>query len=108
MTELGLSRAAGQTFLGARLLAALVLLAQPALAAGIDSRAYTCAGLQALVAQRGFVFISQATFGDFVVANGSYCAGGQIVQLRSVLTSDQPECPVNYCTGRSSSAGGGM
>ncbi len=69
----------------------------PAYAAGIDSRAYSCAELQSLIAARGFVFISQATFGDFVVANVSFCASGSIVQTRSVATRDGPECPVNYC-----------
>ena len=72
----------------------------PAAAAGIDSRAYTCAGLQALVQARGFVFISQATFGDFVVANASFCSRGMFTQIRTVATSDNPECPVNYCVGR--------
>ena len=83
------------------LILAVVFINPPALAAGIDSRAYTCAGLQALIAARGFVFIGNADFEDFVVANASYCAGGQFIQLRSVATSDQPECPVNYCVGRS-------
>ena len=72
------------------------------LAAGIDSRVYTCAALQALVASQGFVFISSPVFGDFVVANASYCNGGSRVQLRSVPTSDQPECTVNYCVPTSS------
>jgi hypothetical protein len=77
-------------------------LSSPAFAAGIDSRSYTCADLQALIAARGFVFISQATFGDFVVANKSYCtAGGAVVlELRSVATADRPECLVNYCVPR--------
>jgi hypothetical protein len=66
-------------------------------AAGIDSRSYTCGELQSLVASRGFVFISQATFGDFVVANDYYCQGGSVLQTRSVATRDSAECPVNYC-----------
>ena len=72
-------------------------LMTPAYAAGIDSRTYTCADLQALIAMKGFVFI--ATFGDFVVANSSYCHGTGIgmLQLRSVATADRPECLVNYC-----------
>jgi hypothetical protein len=83
--------------------AALALLA-PAYAAGVDSRAYTCAALQSMIAARGFVFISQPAFGDFVVANVSYCSGGvgggAVLQVRSVPTSDNPECLINYCDTR--------
>jgi hypothetical protein len=76
-------------------------LCSSAVAAGIDSRTYTCADLQGLIAAHGFVFISQATFGDFVVANASYCAAGAtVLQLRSVATADRPECLVNYCVPR--------
>ena len=72
-----------------------------ALAAGIDSRTYTCADLQGLIAAHGFVFISQATFGDFVVANASYCAAGAtVLEWRSVATADRPECLVKYCVPR--------
>jgi hypothetical protein len=74
-------------------------------AAGIDSRTYTCAGLQAVIMAQGFVFISQPAFGDFVVSNVSYCSGGNTLQLRSVPTADNPECLVNYCVGRN--LGGG-
>ena len=70
-----------------------------AFAAGVDSRSYTCASLHGLIGAQGFVFISQP-FGDFVVASGYYCGGGQVLQLRSVPTLDTPQCPVNYCTGR--------
>ena len=79
-------------------------------AAGIDSRAYTCPALQSLIATKGFVFISLPAFGDFVVANVSYCGGGGVLQLRSVPTTDNPECVVNYCVSRgtASSGGGGM
>jgi hypothetical protein len=81
--------------------AGLSALASPGLANGIDSRAYTCGDLHALIAKQGFVFISQATFGDFVVAEVSFCAGNSELQTRWVATRDQPECPVNYCVGRS-------
>jgi hypothetical protein len=67
----------------------------------VDSRAYTCSGLQSLIAAHGFVFISRATFGDFVVANRRYCSDGEVLELRSVATSDNPECLVNYCVSRS-------
>jgi hypothetical protein len=78
---------------------AALALTTSAWAAGIDSRSYTCDALHALVAARGFIFISQATFGDFVVANQSYCSGGSHVQWRSVATADDPECVINYCVG---------
>jgi len=83
-------------------------------AAGIDSRAYTCPALQSLIAARGFVFISQPAFGDFVVADVSYCSGagsgGGVLQLRSVPTTDSAECLVNYCVSRGmmGGSGGGM
>ena len=85
------------------IVASLVFLSCPAAAAGIDSRAYSCTALQSLIAGQGFVFISAATFGDIVVANASYCGGGDVFQLRSVATSDRPECPVNYCAAYTSS-----
>jgi hypothetical protein len=75
-----------------------------AFAAGVDSRAYTCAGLHALIAANRFVFIKYPSFMDFVVASASYCSGGEILQLRSVPTSDNPECLVNRCRAR---GGGG-
>jgi hypothetical protein len=84
----------------------LLVLAHPVLAAGIDSRAYTCSSLQALIAAQRFVFISAVTFGDFVVADSSVCQAGGQIELRSVLTADQPECPVNYCRGGGGSGGG--
>ena len=88
---------------------AVMIAGHPVFAAGIDSRAYTCGGLRSLIATHGYVFISQATFGDFVVANPSYCAGGHIVEPRSVATSDNPECVVNYCVPRDTgSFEGGM
>ena len=73
-----------------------------AFAAGVDSRAYTCDGLHALVGANHFVFINYPSFMDFVVANGSYCSAGEMLGLRSVPTSDNPECLVNYCRKRPS------
>jgi hypothetical protein len=82
-------------------------LSSPTLAAGIDSRTYTCAGLQSVVMANGFVFISQPAFGDFVVANASYCGGAAPqLQFRSVPTTDRPECLMNYC-GTPPNRGGG-
>ena len=91
-----------------RLLPALLLIvaamafSPSASAAGVDSRAYTCDGLHALVAANRFVFINYPSFMDFVVANSSFCSSGEILQLRSVPTSDTPECLVNYCRKRPS------
>lgn len=86
------------------LFVAAMTLSVSAVAAGIDSRAYTCDGLHALIAANRFIFINYPSFMDFAVANSASCSGGEIIQLRSVPTSDNPECLVNYCRGRS---GGG-
>ena len=91
-------------------LAGMLLVSGAAAANGVDSRAYSCTGLQSLIAQHGFVFISQATFGDFAVADRSFCTGGNILELRTVATGDAPECPINYCVSRDSGfvSGNGM
>jgi len=82
-----------------------MILSSSAFAAGIDSRTYACADLQALIGARRFIFINNPTFGDFAVADASVCGGGGAARLvlRSVLTTDRPECLVNYCTLNSSS-----
>ena len=75
-------------------------LSSPAVAAGIDSRNYTCPELQRLILSNRFIFINNPNFEDFVVSNVSYCSGGGIsgiIRLRTVPTKDLPECPVNYC-----------
>jgi hypothetical protein len=82
--------------------AAVAFLYSPTFATGIDSRAYYCADLRALIAANGFVFISSPALGDFVVANAYYCSGGERIASRSVATRDTPECVVNYCESRSS------
>jgi len=80
---------------------ALQILANTSgLAAGIDSRAYSCAALHQLIGAQGFVFVAQPAFGDFVVSSAYYCTGGELVQPRSVPTTDNLECPVNYCVSR--------
>ncbi len=91
------------------ILAAMAISAS-AFAAGINSRAYTCAGLRSLITVQGFVFINNPDFEDFVVANVSSCGGGGSAQLqrRSVPTADGAECPVNYCTSTDAMGGGGM
>ena len=90
---------------------ALVLAAMAfgpsALAAGIDSRTYTCPGLQALIAANRFVFINTPGFGDFAVSDHAYCSFSEIIVRRSVPTSDNPECIVNYCKPPSESRGAG-
>ena len=83
------------------LIVALVLFGSSAFAAGVDSRAYTCDGLHALVAANRFVFVNYPSYMDFVVANASYCSSGEIIQLRSVPTSDTPQCLVNRCRNHS-------
>jgi hypothetical protein len=76
-------------------------------AAGIDSRSYTCANLQALITAQRFVFINNPDFLDFVVADVYYCGGpAPLLQLRNLPTLDRPECPVNYCI-RAHTNGGG-
>jgi hypothetical protein len=74
------------------LVISVAIVGSVAHAAGVDSRTYTCAALHSRITEHGFVFISQATFGDFAVANASHCSGGgKILELRSVATSDYPE-----------------
>ena len=77
-----------------------MIFASSGFAAGVDSRAYTCAGLQALVATKGFVFIGNPEFQDFIVAGEYYCSGNERMDLRSIATSDNPQCPVQYCVTR--------
>ena len=84
------------------LIVAAMVFSPSASAAGVDSRAYTCDGLHALVTANRFVYINYPSFMDFVVANGSYCSAGEMRGLRSVPTSDNPECLVNYCRKRPS------
>jgi hypothetical protein len=84
------------------LIAAAITFSFSAFAAGVDSRAYNCDGLHALVVANRFVFINYPSFMDFVVANGSYCSAGEMLGLRSVPTSDNSECLVNYCRKRPS------
>jgi len=76
--------------------AAVVAFGSSAFAAGIDSRAYTCAGLHALIAQQGFVYIG-SPFQDFAVADVYFCSGSNRLEPRSVATSDNPQCAIPYC-----------
>jgi hypothetical protein len=84
------------------LIVAALSFSVSAFAAGVDSRGYTCDGLHALVVANRFVFINYPSFMDFGVANGSVCSAGEMLGLRSVPTSDNPECLVNYCRKRPS------
>jgi hypothetical protein len=92
------------------LLLGTIAVSSTAFAAGIDSRTYTCADLHSLIVAKRFVFINNPTFEDFVVANASYCAGGEggsaQLKLRSVPTTDSPECLVNYCASAPNMSGG--
>jgi hypothetical protein len=84
--------------------AALMPFASSGFAAGVDPRAYSCGALQGLVAANRFIFINTPGFDDFVVADASSCSGSEIIQRRSVPTTDTAECVVNYCKNR----GGGV
>ena len=95
----------GRSLAGLALVLGAMALAPATFAAGIESHTYTCADLQRLIAAKGFVFIGAPDFGDFVVADASYCGGGAQVQLRSVPTTDRAECIINYCVPAS---GGGI
>ena len=64
---------------------------------GINQDYEAIGDLHALIASQGFIFISQPAFGDFVVSGRNYCGGVDLVQLRSVPTTDNPQCVVNYC-----------
>jgi hypothetical protein len=76
---------------------AAIAFSSSAFAAGIDSRAYTCTALHALIAAQRYVFIGNPDFQDFVVADVSSCPAESVLQLRSVSARDNPECLVNYC-----------
>ncbi len=83
------------------LVAAAVAFSSSSLAAGIDSRAYTCGELHALIAARGFVYIG-IPFQGFAVSGANFCSGDERLETRSVATSDNPECVVPYCETRPS------
>jgi hypothetical protein len=88
------------------LVLAATLCAFPAFAAGIDSHAYSCSALHALIATKGFVFIGNPDFQDFVVSRAEGCSGDYYIQVRSVPTSDDAQCPVNYCIPANGPGGG--
>jgi hypothetical protein len=81
------------------LLASAHALLSPAEAAGIDSHAYSCADLQALIAAHRFVFIGNPDFQDFAVADQSECPAEGTLVWRTVPTRDRPECLVYMCGG---------
>ena len=60
--------------------AAVVAFGSSAFAAGIDSRAYTCGGLNALIAQRGFVYIG-IPFQNFAVSGANFCSGNERLEI---------------------------
>jgi hypothetical protein len=84
--------------------AAVLVCASQAFAAGVDPRAYTCAGLHALIAQRGFVYLG-IPFQGFVVSSANFCGGAERLEPRSVSTSDTAQCTVPYCEYRPSQEG---
>lgn len=86
------------------LIAALLVSGAQAVAAGVDPRAYTCAGLHALIAQRGFVYLG-IPFQGFVVSGANFCGAAERLEPRSVGTSDTAQCTVPYCEYRPSQEG---
>jgi len=81
------------------LIMALLTSGSSAFAAGIDSRSYTCGGLNALIAARGVVYIA-SPFQGFAVAGGNFCSGSDRLEARTLATSDNPQCAVPYCEAR--------
>jgi hypothetical protein len=79
---------------------ALAVFGSSTFAAGINSRVYSCAGLQGMIAARGFAYIGNPNFQDFVVSGPQFCSGSDRIELRSVATSDNPECAVRHCSSR--------
>jgi hypothetical protein len=70
---------------------ALLASGSSAFAVGIDLRTYTCGGLNALIAARGFVYIA-SPFQGFAVAGGNFCSGSDRLEARIVATSDTSQC----------------
>jgi hypothetical protein len=85
--------------------ATALVFGSSALAAGIDPRAYTCGGLHALIAARGFVYIG-IPFQGFGVSGAAVCSGDERLESRGVATSDNPQCTVPYCETRPGGFGG--
>jgi hypothetical protein len=81
------------------IIAAVLAFGSSAFAAGIDPRVYTCGGLQALIAAKGFVYIG-IPFQSYAVAGAGFCSGDERLESRAVITSDNPECAVPYCEAR--------
>ena len=69
----------------------------PAAAAGVNSHAYSCAQLHALIAQNRWIFINNPDFEDIVVADSHVCSFSDRLEWRSVATTDTPECVVYQC-----------
>jgi hypothetical protein len=83
---------------------AVLAFGSSAFAAGIDSRAYTCAGLQSVIAARGFIYLG-SPFQGFVVSGANFCGSDDRLEPRSVATSDNPQCTVPYCEQRPTQEG---
>ena len=86
------------------IVAAIMAFGSSAFGAGIDSRAYTCGGLHALIMTRGFVFLDSPIQG-FAVSGGNFCSGSERLESRSVTTSDTSQCVVRYCDARPNQEG---
>lgn len=77
----------------------LVLAADAAFAqARPNSLTMSCAGVQALIQQRGGVVIgSGPDIFDRFVSSPYYCMGGETIDYTWVRTRDAPRCPVYRC-----------
>ena len=76
---------------------AAVALGFPAVAAEVDSHAYSCADLHALINANRWIFITNPDFEDIVVADARECSLADQLDWRSVPTTDIPECIVYHC-----------
>ena len=86
------------------IIAATLAFGSSAFAEGINSRAYACGGLHALIAARGFIYI-EIPFQGFVVSGANFCGGNERLEPRGMATSDDPQCTVPYCEYRPSQEG---
>jgi hypothetical protein len=93
----GLPRRGGHTIKSLLLIVAAMAFNSPAIAAGVDSHAYSCAGLHALIAANRWIFINNPDFEDIVVADAHVCSMADQEEWRSVPTTDNPQCIVFHC-----------
>ena len=61
-------------------------------AAGMNSRAYTCGGLHALIAAKDFIYIGIPLQG-FAVSGADFCAGSERLDRAAWLQATAPHAP---------------